>query len=257
MSHINHEPNLVITPPPATRETQPLHAAPPTARLTPRPWIDRWRPSIESLLIIGAAAGITIVITALVMLFRSAPAATPEPILYVVAAPTPALAVANVARQEQAIVAHHAPEGAIAGVVLVVEGEEIEVIEQYRGWIRFRTPHMEPGTSAWALASDLVGLVDGARLAAAPEIAPTAQPTVAPVVVYVPQPAAAPATRNEPVQLAPVVAPPGAAPTPIGSDLAWYAVPNDGCGGANPPLVCVAAADPAGPGSSEKPNTKP
>jgi hypothetical protein len=177
--------NLVtIAPPePALGETQPLIAPPeptPTAPLATSvalPARDR------ALLFVAAGSSVLALVLAiaLVAALGARPTAAAAPIIVTRAAltePTPALSA-----PAPQIVAFWAPEGGVYGAI-VLEGD-ITILEQYRGWARFRTSYM--AAALWAPVAALQGAVPAAQIAAAPEIAPTALPTSvsapAPIIV--------------------------------------------------------------------------
>jgi hypothetical protein len=100
-------------------------------------------------------------------------------------APTPALAVAA----PPTIVAFWAPSGAVYGSIELTG--DVAISAQYAGWAQFQTAHM--AAPLWAPVAALTGAVPAERLAAAPELLPTAapaQPTAQPQIVYAAAPAA-------------------------------------------------------------------
>ena len=90
---------------------------------------------------------------------------------------TPALLVpAKAAMPVHVVTAAWSPDGQTYGTI-AIDGQ-VELIEQYRGWGRFRTAHMTQ--DLWAPIAQLAPVLNMAQLITAPEIAPTSAPTSAP-----------------------------------------------------------------------------
>lgn len=193
----------LVTPPPAAAEspfaTTRLPDLPPTTRLQvqARGWAAWWRLAWPALLV---GAGLALALAGLAWAFSPA-AAQPRALLMTAApatvAPTPSLAapITVAARAAQVappapaprVVAYWGPGGEAYGEVELAGA--VDIVEQYRGWARFRTPHL--AQDLWAPREALLGIGLDERLALAPEIAPTALPaTATPAPIYVAAPPA-------------------------------------------------------------------
>lgn len=211
--HTATGPTQHISSPAASAPTQPVSA--------PRGHSPLWTWLMAAVLV-GAVAGL------IVRAGEAAPAhdvamivtATPQLGQVVAIDPAAAPRLVDAGPTPVAVVGYWAPDGAVAATVDVAPG--LYLVEQYRGWGRFRT---EAGADLWAPIGDLAPALAPDALLVAPEIAPTPQP--APVYVapppaqyYAPQPqpsysgpaytpfSSAPPAAPPPAELVPMAPPP-------------------------------------------------
>lgn len=187
-------------------ETTRLPDLPPTQRLVIRARggllrLRRWAPGV----LIGL--GLALLLWGLLTLLQPSPTAArpllPAADVRAQAAPTPPIVVPTAAAVAKAVpapitvAASWAPGGADAGAVELVPGQ-VQLVETYQGWGRFRSAHMDG--ELWAPLAELAPALDAAQLLAAPEIAPTATPA--------PPPPPAPVQQQPAVVAAPAEAAP-------------------------------------------------
>lgn len=172
---------------PAEGATQPLPPLPPPAPPAPTTPTAPARLSVTISLPVWALTalpGVLALALVLAVMSRIEPATGMATTAAVVTS-TPSLAV-PVRSAPPAIIAYHAPAGAVAGEVALTG--DVAIIEQYQGWARFR---LSGHPDLWAPIPELARAVSVEQIATAPELMPTAVPTAAPQIVYVPAPAPA------------------------------------------------------------------